>query len=307
MTISRDLGANPLTFGSMFWQNQFKTTIPLPPEGDSLGGKVAVVTGSNTGLGFECVKQMLKAGLSHVIMGVRSLERGRAAAERLRAFSNGAIIDVWELDMEDYSSIRKFANRCEVDLPTIHFVVLNAGLASVDFRLSKTNHEVDIQVNYLSTLLLTILLLPILKAKKSSAGARPPYLTIVSSATTRNVKFVNKDARPLLPSFDDTSTTPWDAADRYGVSKLLGQLAVERLVDQFVDPRDVVINLVEPGWIRGTGLNRGLNFVLRGILRGVLSVAGRSVTEGAATYFDAVVNQDVDSHGSYIMNCKSAP
>lgn len=303
MTISRELGTNPMSFGSMFWENQFKTKIPLPPEGKSLNGKVAIITGANTGLGFECASQMLKAGLSHLIMGVRSVKRGQAAANQLQSINLKTTIDVWNLDMEDYQSIQKFASRCETDLERIDFVILNAGLSTLSFTLSKTGHEMDIQVNYLSTILLTILLLPVLKSKHVGSTA-PPHLTLVSSATARNVKFVNQDKRPLLPSFDDTAITSWSAGDRYAVSKLLGQLTVERIADRYVDSKDVVINLVEPGWIRGTGLARDLPAIGRVILGLVLFIAGRPVDQGAATYFDAAVNQDDRSHGSYIMNCK---
>lgn len=307
MTLSRELGSNPMSFGSMFWQNQFKTKIELPPKGNTLDGRVAIITGANSGLGFECAKQMLQAGLSHLIMGVRSVKRGEDAASHLRIVDSKASIDVWELDMEVYSSVQSFAKRCETELKRIDFVVLNAGCAATAFTKSRAGHEMDIQINYLSTILLTVLMLPILKAMNPLPTGRVPCLTTVSSATSRNVKFVNRNKRPLLPSFDDTTTTPWNAADYYGVSKLLGQLTIEQIAERYVDPKDVVITLVEPGWVRSTGLNRGLPWILRLVVQGVLRVAGRPVDQGAATYYDAVVVQDKRSHGSYIMNCKPAP
>jgi len=291
----------------MFWENQFKTEIALPPQGNRLDGGVAIITGANSGLGFECAKQMLQAGLSHLIMGVRSMNRGQEAANRLRAVASKAIVDVWDIDMENYSSIRSFVDRCGSALGRIDFVILNAGLAAASFTKSQAGHELDIQVNYLSTVLLTTLMLPVLKTKGPLPTGRAPRLTAVSSATARNVKFVNRDERPLLPSFDDTTITPWDAADRYGVSKLLGQLTIERIAERYIDPSDVVLTLVEPGWVRSTGLNQGLPWALRCVLHGVLQIAGRPIDQGAATYFDAVVLQDEHSHGSYIMNCKPAP
>lgn len=305
MTVSRELGINPTSFGSMFWQNQFKTTIPLPHWDNSLHGRTAIITGPNSGLGFESAKQMLQAGLSKLVMGVRSVAKGEAAATQLRTVNSRAEILVWILDMEDYDSVQGVAGRCSSDLQRIDFVILNAGLGAKDFKLSKTGHEMSIQVNFLSTVLLCILLLPISQARRPID--RIPHMTLVSSATTRNVKFVNRDQRPLLPSFDDTKATPWNTPDRYAVSKLLVQLVVERIAEQYVDAKDIVINLVEPGWIRGTGLNRDLNPPLRQILGGILRVVGRPVDQGAATYLDAVASQDERSHGSYIMNCRPAP
>lgn len=300
-TKSRQMGKNPLTFGQvsfpwrrvtatmnaqlahgddadsiqMFWENQFKTTIPIPAKSTRLQEQTAIITGANSGLGFECAKQMLGAGLSRLIVAVRSIEKGKAAAEQLQSQSKSASIEVWQLDMTDYDSIQVFARRCESELKQIDYVILNAGMSETTFtKVEKTGHETTIQVNYLSTVLLTILLLPILKAKVGQA-----HLTVVSSATTRQVKFPNRDCRPLLASFDDTAITPYDNQERYGISKLLGQLAFERIAG-YVDPKDVVVTLVEPGWVKQTGLYRNLPFVIKMILQLVLAVCGRPVDQG---------------------------
>ncbi|KAK8052554.1 hypothetical protein PG993_003939 [Apiospora rasikravindrae] len=309
VTASRALGPNPQSFGSMFWENQFKTTIPLPSKDDSLKDQVAIITGSNSGLGLESAKQMLGAGLSRLIMGVRSIERGQEAAAQLRTVSTDAIIDVWQIDMENYQSIQRFVRRCEIDLPRIDFVILNAGIAPAYHAKLATGHESTVQVNYLSTVLLSILLLPVLKAKRPPGPeAQAPRLITLGSVTARNAKFPNKSQRPLLPSFDQiTPALPWDPNDRYAVSKLLCQLTLERIAARYVDARDVVILMLEPGWVRGTGLFRALPAIPRCIVRGLLWVCGRPLEQGAATYFDAAVRQPVGSHGSYVMNCRVAP
>lgn len=82
------------------------------------------------------------------------------------------------------------------------------------------SYEEAIQVNYLSTALLTILLLPILKAK-SPAGS-PSRLTIAGAALALAAKFPNKNEDPLLPSFDDPKT--FNGIDRYNTSKLLAHI-----------------------------------------------------------------------------------
>ena len=255
----------------MFRQNQFKTTISIPPQSSRLQDKTAIITGANSGLGFECAKQMLGAGLSHLILAVRSSTKGEAAANQLRSLTKTASIDVWALDMEDYESIQSFAHRCET-LQQIDYVVLNAGVSGTTFTTAKTGHETMIQVNYLSTVLLAVLLLPILKAKGQS------HLTVVSSATTRQQTFPNRDVRPLLSSFDDTSITPFDT-NRYGMSKLLGQMAFERIAE-YVDPKDVIITLVEPGWVKQTGLYRNIPFLVKPILSLIIAICGRPVDQG---------------------------
>ncbi|KAK8124336.1 uncharacterized protein PG998_000095 [Apiospora kogelbergensis] len=292
-TASREMGPNPVSFGSMWWENQFKTTIPLPPQDDSLSSRVAIITGANSGLGFETAKQMLGAGLSCLVMGVRSIQRGQDAAAQLKPINPSAVIHVWEVDMESYASIQSFAKRCESSLDRIDFAILNAGFVPADHACLSTGHESTVQVNFLSTVLLGILLLPVLKAKRPAD--RAPRLITISTATVRNAKFPNQGRRPLLASFDEVTT------------ELLAQAVFERAAARYVDPRDVVVLLLEPGWVRQTGLMRALPAIPRLVVRGILRVCGRPVDQGAATYFDAAVHQPEASHGSYIMNCKVAP
>jgi hypothetical protein len=202
-----------LSFSSLIFShkgnNQFKVKIPLPTRSKygSLDGKVAIITGANTGLGLESAKQLLTLGLSHLIVAVRSIEKGKAAASQLKLANPKATIDVWDLDMESYASIQSFAERCKT-LPHIDYTILNAGLGPLKFSTTKaTGHEKAIQVNFLSTVLLTILLLPILKAK--GTRDKPARLTIINSVTAHLCKFPNRDQRPLIPSFDDVKITPW--------------------------------------------------------------------------------------------------
>lgn len=146
---------------------QFTKPKPLPA-GTDLTDQVAIITGSNTGLGFEACRQFLKLGLSHLIMAVRSQVKGDEAADQLRSEFPTSNISVWTLEMESYDSIRAFADRCAT-LPRIDIVLLNAALMKMAHTtVPATGHELTMQVNYLSTALLAILLLPILKSKRPS-------------------------------------------------------------------------------------------------------------------------------------------
>ena len=304
---SKDMAPLPEKFGPVFFQNQFRTTIELPTKEryPHVSGQCAVITGSNTGLGFEAARQLLSLGLSHLVMGVRSLARGEEAATKLRAASSSAKIDVWHLDMESYDSVQDFVRKCNDNLPRIDIVILNAGLSLMKFStVPSTGHERAIQVNYLSTVLLTVLLLPILKSK--SKGPTPPRLTLINSVTAHLCKFPNRTQRPLLPSFDDTKLTPWNAEERYGVSKLLGQFFVVKLAG-LINPDDVIINMVDPGLTKGTSLARDAKGGVALAAKVFFAVAGRTVDRGAATYIDAVMGHGKESHGCFLMNCKIAP
>ncbi|KAH7206044.1 hypothetical protein DER44DRAFT_320369 [Fusarium oxysporum] len=306
---SRDMSPLPDFWLPVFWKNQFRTTIELPTREKypQVEGSTAIITGSNTGLGFEASKQLLSLGLSHLIMGVRSIEKGNAAAEKLRKIAPSARIDVWQLDMQSYDSIQAFAKRCDTELSRIDFVILNAGLSPSNFELvPDTGHEVGIQVNHISTALLTILLVPILKTKTS--GHKPPRLTTVNSLTAHLCKFPNKDESPLLASFDDPKITPWSSQERYGVSKLLNQLFVVKLCE-IVSPDDVIINMVDPGLTKGTNLggHHELGGVAGALAGAFFAICGRPVDRGAASYTNAVYGHGKESHGSFLMSCEIAP
>jgi NAD(P)-dependent dehydrogenase (short-subunit alcohol dehydrogenase family) len=309
MTFSKDMAPLPSNFFPIFWQNQFRTTIPIPTARDlpTIRGKTAIVTGSNTGLGYDASRQLLGLGLAHLIVAVRSRARGEEAAAELRkAGSKEARVDVWELDMASYESIRAFVGRCERELERIDVVILNAGLLNLKFAtVPATGHEMVVQINHISTSLLTILLLPILQSKKRSS-TDPVRLTIVNSLTAHLAKFANRNQRPLLPSFDDTSITPWDPQERYGVSKLLNQLFLVKLSER-VPSDDIILNMVDPGLTKGTGLAREASGLVRAAIKVFNGVAGRPVERGAATYVHAVGELGRESHGCFLMNSKNAP
>jgi NAD(P)-dependent dehydrogenase (short-subunit alcohol dehydrogenase family) len=97
--------------------------------------------------------------------------------------------------MCSYDSVQTFAKRVDAKLSRIDIVILNAGRARLEYHKCKsTSHEEDLQVNYLSTIFLTVLLLPTLKAE--SPPGKPKHLTISSAALTLHAKFLQKDKIP---------------------------------------------------------------------------------------------------------------
>ncbi|KAK7432265.1 hypothetical protein QQZ08_001210 [Neonectria magnoliae] len=279
--LSRDMAPLPENFGPVFFKNQFRTRIELPTKEKypDVQGECAIVTGSNTGLGFESAKQLLALGLSHLVMGVRSLEKGK-------------------------DSIQTFVQKCQANLSLIDMVILNAGLAPLVFTtIPATGHEKTIQVNHISTVLHAITSIPVLKSKTD--GKNVPRLTIVNSVTAHLCKFPNKDKRPLLAPFDNTAITPWDPEERYGVSKLLCQLFIVKLAEH-VDS-DVIINMVDPGLTKGTALARDTKGAIAVAAKLIFTVAGRPVAAGAATYVDAALGHGKESHGCFLMNWNISP
>ena len=285
----------------IFLKNQFQSKPVWPLPGISLVAKVAIVTGANSGLGLEASDQLLSLGLSHLVIAVRSIDKGNVAARGLREKYPDAAIDVLSLDMSSYDSIRAFAKQAE-QFERLDIVILNAGVRNMKRVVSKnTGHEETIQVNYLSTVLLCILLLPIIKHKAVNGIGR---MTMVGSGLALAAKFANRKAAPLLPSFDGIKD--FDTVDQYNTSKLLGLMFLDRLAD-YVSPDDIIVNVVDPGFVKDTGLSRDLSFVVSLFMAGFKKVTARSVSVGASTYIDAAVLKGKESHGCYVMSWKISP
>ncbi|KAF8862675.1 NAD(P)-binding protein [Acephala macrosclerotiorum] len=304
MVGSKDLQPSTASFGKVFYNNQFREKPVWPAPGTSLVGKTAIITGSNTGLGYEAALQLLGLKLSHLILAVRSPKKGEAAAAKLTALYPKAVIDVWQLDMCSYDSIQAFVNRVGTQLSRIDMVILNAGLMKMNFTLvESTGHEEIFQVNYLSTMLLAVLLLPTLKTK--SPPGEPAHLTIVSAALTLAATFPNRNANPLFPSFDDPKQ--FAAQRTYSSSKLLAHMFLWKLVD-YVSADDVIVNLADPAWCKGTELTRGVTNPVEKLGMKAFAVStGRTPKVGASCYVDAVVNKGKESHGCFLMSWKIHP
>ena len=304
MVGSRDLKPSTDSFGKIFFHNQFRAKPQWPAPETSLSGATAIVSGSNTGLGYEAAQQLLALKLSRLIMAVRSLDRGEAAAARLRQRYPQASIEVWQLEMSAYDSIQAFATRVASQLSRIDIVILNAGVIGFTFKKAKTTgHGELLQVNYLSTMLLAILLLPTLKAK-GPPGGRPAHLTIVSAALTQAAKFAERDSIPLLAAFDDPKM--FDREETYNSSKLLAHMFLWNLVD-YVSADDVIVNLADPAWCKGTELTRDLTSGMKVGVKIFGALTGRSPRVGASCFVDAVVNKGKESHGCFIMSWQIHP
>lgn len=280
--------------GVGFVYRQLFMHAPPIPTGTRLTGQTAVITGSNTGLGFEAGRQLLQLDLSRLILAVRSQAKGNAAAEVLRNEFPRAQIDAWILDMENYESIMEFSRRCTT-LGRIDVVILNAAVQNSGHCVSAaTGKEQTFQVNYLSTMILSVLLLPILQAKGGFSG-QPARLTVVTSTTAYFADFDR--SKPIFPQFDKA----YDVTKWYSREKLLLMIFMRKLAG-LVDPDEVIINSVCPGLVGGTEIWRSLNtnVFLRCIFATYFVLFGRSLQEGASTYIHAVVIGGKETHAKFL-------
>lgn len=312
MATDMDFDITPDQRASMgaFMKRQIYSKLPAPSSSRTdLTGAAAVVTGSNVGIGLECSRQLLSLGLSRLILAVRSESKGQDAKADLergfKASKSGKTptIEVWQLDLASYDSITAFSERTK-SLERLDIFVHNAGLVKVQFELNKTTgHEETVQVNYLSTALLTILLLPVLKQKNTSE--KPGRFVIVNSDTAAWAKFKERDAVPLLAAFDNPDNFA-PAQDRYFTSKLLGQLFLSQLASR-VPSSVAVVSCVNPGLCYGSSLNRDSAGVAGAVFGVFKRVIGHSIAVGARSLTDAALNHGANSHGQYVEDGKLQP
>lgn len=128
-----------------------------------LSGRVAVVSGANSGLGYETAR-LLAAQEATVVMACRDLDKANDAAKAITAALPAASLEVCELDLADLGSIRRFVAELAGRHREIDLLVNNAGLMAIPRRETADGFELQFGTNYLGHFALTGLLLPQLLA-----------------------------------------------------------------------------------------------------------------------------------------------
>ena len=143
-------------------------------------GRRAVVTGANTGLGYVSTLALVNAG-AEVVMAVRDLDRGQAAAQRIREQVPDAKLRVIHMDLAELASVRDFASGLVEEPEPVDVLMLNAGVMMVPRReLTPAGFERQMGVNHLGHFALTVGLLPALG--RSAGGARVVSVTSLTYA-----------------------------------------------------------------------------------------------------------------------------
>lgn len=161
-----------------FVKDQY-TNLPIVPTTEDCRGGTYIVTGANTGLGFECAKHLIQLSPKKVILGVRSLSRGEAARVKMEAETGcEGIAEVWHLDLGSYESVKGFAAKVRA-LDRVDAVIENASVA-LDQKTTSEGLETTLTVNVVSTMLLAVLLYPKLQESAKKFGIEP-HLVVVGS------------------------------------------------------------------------------------------------------------------------------
>lgn len=199
-----------------------------------LKGKIAIVTGGNTGIGLETVKTLAKAGAT-VIVPARDVEK---AKKNLQSLTN---IEIEELDLTEPVSINLFAEKFLASGRPLHLLINNAGIMFVPLRRNSKEYESQLAVNFLAVFQLTAILWEPLK---KANGAR------VINVSSQGHQFAPFD-------FDDPNweKREYQTLQAYGHSKTAVNLFSLEL-DNRAKAFGVRAYAVHPGNIWGTELTR---------------------------------------------------
>jgi NAD(P)-dependent dehydrogenase (short-subunit alcohol dehydrogenase family) len=198
-----------------------------------LAGKTIIVTGANSGIGYEAALQLARKG-ARVILACRDRGKAEAAAAAIRKAQPNAAIDVMELDLASLGSVRAFADAYRARESRLDVLCNNAGVMALPYRKTADGFEMQFGTNHLGHFALTGLLLDRLLA---TPGAR---VVTVSSGAHRAGRI----------RFDDLQ---WERGYRkwlaYGQSKLANLLFVYELQRRLAAAGSSVISVAcHPGY-----------------------------------------------------------
>ncbi|GMS89888.1 hypothetical protein PENTCL1PPCAC_12063, partial [Pristionchus entomophagus] len=257
----------------------------------SLAGKIAAVTGANSGIGLETAKDLNLRG-AKVYMLCRSKERANDARNKMiEAGCDGSRLLFSQCDLSKFASVRACSDRMTEAESRLDILINNAGIMFYpQFELTEDGHEMTWQSNHLGPFLLTELLLPLLK--KAEEGR----IVCVSSA-------LHHKSGPLdLSKIDDESE--YGRVAPYNRSKLANVMHARDLARRLQEEglTHVTVNSLHPGVV-ATDLSRHLPFNNKAMF----SIAGlfmKSEKDGAQTSLYLAMSSEVKGvSGGYFSDC----
>ena len=129
----------------------------LPPQ----SGRIAIVTGANTGIGYETALALAKTGMT-VVLACRDLSKANQAQAQIQAQVPGADVIVMPLDLSQLASVREFAGAYRDRFARLDLLINNAGVMGPPYRQTEDGFEQQMGVNYFGHFLLTELLLDLM-------------------------------------------------------------------------------------------------------------------------------------------------
>ncbi|MEI8271201.1 MAG: oxidoreductase [Paludibacter sp.] len=245
-----------------------------------LTGKTVLVTGGNSGLGFEAVKVFAQKG-AFVVMACRSLAKGEEAKKQITGLNPTAIISVMELDLTDLKSIHSFVNQFKEYHSRLDILLNNAGIMMVPYGLTKDGFENQIGTNHLGHFALTGQLLELLKTTPNSR-----VVNVSSMAHKSGVM----DMDDLLYE-NGKNYSPIKAYGRSKLSNLLFTYELQRFFEK--NKIDTIAVAAHPGVSDTNLFNHAAPKWLMNLLRPLFLFIIQPASMGALPEIRAAVDADV--------------
>jgi NAD(P)-dependent dehydrogenase (short-subunit alcohol dehydrogenase family) len=172
-------------------------------------GRIAVVTGANSGLGLATARELARRG-ALVVLACRNMEKGEAALTEVTAAASGATPELTQLDLASLSSVRSFAEGFTAAHDGLDLLINNAGVMAAPRRFTEDGFELHLGTNHLGHFALTNELLPHMEGRED---ARVVTLSSNAHKTVRHIAFDNLNG--------ERHYFRWNA---YGQSKLANLL-----------------------------------------------------------------------------------
>ncbi|XP_047505741.1 retinol dehydrogenase 11-like [Pieris napi] len=247
-----------------------------------LDGKIAIVTGGNSGIGFETAKDLAKRGAKVIIADVQNSDK--TVDEIVKATGNTEI-EYAKLNLASFASIKTFTDDIKKRYDRIDILVNNAGIGAINKHLTEDGINMVMQINYFGPFLLTLRLLDKLAASKSSR------IVIVASAAHYYAKFDIDD----IIGAKETSFSML-----YANSKLCNVLWMKALSKRL--PKNVTANSVHPGIVKTKIFD---NFLLSSVILFVIDIFFKSSEQGAQTSIHLCASNKLEgSSGNHYADCK---
>ena len=196
-------------------------------------GRVAIVTGANSGIGFETARVLAEKGAT-VVMACRNLDKANPKADEIRTDHPGARVDVMRLDLADLDSVRAFAQAFREKYAQLDLLINNAGIMVPPFGKTAQGFETQFGVNHLGHFALTAQLLDLVL---STPGSRIVNVSSIAHKIGK-IDFSNLN-----------SEKGYNAQAAYGQSKLANLLftyELQRRLDKA--GKDTLAVAAHPGW-----------------------------------------------------------
>ncbi|OBG92218.1 short-chain dehydrogenase [Mycobacterium sp. E3251] len=240
-------------------------------------GRVAVITGANTGLGYETAAALADHG-ARVVLAVRNLDKGKDAAARITAASPHADVVLQELDLTSLESVRAAAEQLKADYDRIDLLINNAGVMYTPKETTRDGFEMQFGTNHLGHFALTGL---VLERLLPVPGSR---VVTVSSMGHRILADIHFDDLQWERSYNRVAA--------YGQAKLANLLFTYELQRRLASHGTTIAAAAHPGG-SNTELGRYTPMVFRPLVNVFFSVIAQDAAMGALPTLRAATDPGV--------------